>query len=87
MKTDDLLRKFASIVFVHGLTGNRETTWTHKEAKVFWPQAFLARDLPNTRILTFGYCPLPPYGWLQHTEGQWQVAGSRFSSAVDEVSN
>ena len=55
MKTDDLLRKFASIVFVHGLTGNRETTWTHKEAKVFWPQAFLARDLPNTRILTFGY--------------------------------
>lgn len=45
----------ASIVFVHGLTGNRETTWTHKESKTFWPQTLLARDLPNARILTFGY--------------------------------
>jgi hypothetical protein len=45
----------ASIVFVHGLTGNRETTWTHKQSKTFWPQTLLARDLPNARILTFGY--------------------------------
>jgi hypothetical protein len=44
-----------SIVFVHGLTGNRETTWTHKQSKTFWPQTLLARDLPNARILTFGY--------------------------------
>ncbi|KAJ9656084.1 hypothetical protein H2201_008656 [Coniosporium apollinis] len=43
------------IVFVHGLTGNRETTWTHKESKTFWPQTLLAHDLPNARILTFGY--------------------------------
>lgn len=44
-----------SIVLVHGLTGNRETTWTHKQTKIFWPQTLLARDLPNSRILTFGY--------------------------------
>lgn len=44
-----------SIVFVHGLTGNRETTWTHKQTKIFWPQTLLARDLPSSRILTFGY--------------------------------
>jgi hypothetical protein len=44
-----------SIVFVHGLTGNRETTWTHKQSKTFWPQTLLAHDLPNARILTFGY--------------------------------
>jgi protein SERAC1 len=42
-------------VFVHGLTGNRETTWTHKQTKTFWPQNLLGVDLPNARILTFGY--------------------------------
>jgi hypothetical protein len=37
------------------LTGNRETTWTHKQTKTFWPQTLLGRDLANARILTFGY--------------------------------
>jgi hypothetical protein len=37
------------------LTGNRETTWTHKQSKTFWPQTLLAQDLPNARIFTFGY--------------------------------
>ena len=44
-----------SIVFVHGLFGNRETTWTHKPTKTFWPLTLLASDLPSARILTFGY--------------------------------
>ena len=47
--------RFYSIVFVHGLTGNRETTWTHKQTQSFWPQTLLVRDLPKARILTFGY--------------------------------
>ncbi|KAJ5663921.1 hypothetical protein N7507_004652 [Penicillium longicatenatum] len=48
---------FASvdIVFVHGLTGNRESTWTDKQSKIFWPKQLLPRDLPNARIWTFGY--------------------------------
>jgi hypothetical protein len=50
-----ILALLTSIIFVHGLTGNRETTWTHKQSKTFWPQTLLTRDLPNTRILTFGY--------------------------------
>lgn len=45
---------FFSIVFVHGLTGNRETTWTHKNG-VFWPEKHLAVDLKEARIMTFGY--------------------------------
>ena len=44
-----------SIVFVHGLTGNRESTWTDKPTEVFWPKDFLAKDLPKARISTFGY--------------------------------
>lgn len=44
-----------SIIFVHGLTGNRETTWTHKETVTFWPETLLAKELENARILTFGY--------------------------------
>ncbi|KAH6666683.1 Alpha/Beta hydrolase protein, partial [Halenospora varia] len=42
-----------SIVFVHGLTGNRDKTWTHPSG-VFWPLE-LAKDIPTARILTFGY--------------------------------
>jgi hypothetical protein len=45
---------YFSIVFVHGLTGNRETTWTYRE-RVFWPRDLLADDLKNVRIMTFGY--------------------------------
>ena len=43
-----------SIVFVHGLTGNRQNTWTHNDG-VFWPQDLLPKDLPTARIMTFGY--------------------------------
>jgi hypothetical protein len=44
-----------SIVFVHGLTGNRESTWTDKKTGVFWPWQLLKKDIANSRILTFGY--------------------------------
>lgn len=42
-------------MFLHGLTGNRETTWTNKSTGVFWPAHLLKIDVPNTRIVTFGY--------------------------------
>ena len=48
-----------SIVLVHGLTGNRENTWTHKKHGVFWPKDLLPKDLEEegfpARIMTFGY--------------------------------
>ncbi|KAJ5903949.1 hypothetical protein N7504_006332 [Penicillium tannophilum] len=49
--------EFASvdIVFVHGLTGNRESTWTDKKSRIFWPKQLLPRDLPTARVWTFGY--------------------------------
>lgn len=49
-----------SIIFVHGLRGHPRSTWEdtkHKGfgPKVFWPEQFLAPDLPRARIWTYGY--------------------------------
>ncbi|TVY39476.1 Vegetative incompatibility protein HET-E-1 [Lachnellula subtilissima] len=41
------------IVLVHGLMGNRETTWTHTSG-FFWPEE-LSIDVVTARIMTFGY--------------------------------
>lgn len=44
------------IVFVHGLFGHRENTWTGRQNKdILWPRDLLPADVPNARILTFGY--------------------------------
>src|ERR1700761_3987332 len=43
------------ICFIHGLTGNRDTTWTAKGQSQPWPQALLAPKLTSARILTYGY--------------------------------
>lgn len=43
------------IVFVHGLTGNAYDTWLHKESGVHWPRDLLKQDLPDVRILSYGY--------------------------------
>ncbi|KAF3479854.1 WD40/YVTN repeat-like-containing domain [Arthroderma uncinatum] len=43
------------IVFVHGLTGSSENTWTHPDSNLHWPRQLLKEDIPNARIFTFGY--------------------------------
>ncbi|CAP99847.1 Pc22g25590 [Penicillium rubens Wisconsin 54-1255] len=42
------------VVFVHGLTGNRERTWAHENGTL-WPRDLLPKDLPKARVMTFGY--------------------------------
>ncbi|RYP10705.1 hypothetical protein DL764_000495 [Monosporascus ibericus] len=43
------------IVFVHGLTDDREKTWTARERSEPWPKVLLPSELPTARVLTFGY--------------------------------
>lgn len=45
----------SSIVFVHGLTGHREKTWTAPDATESWPKTLIPTKIPNARVLTFGY--------------------------------
>jgi pimeloyl-ACP methyl ester carboxylesterase len=48
-----------SIVFIHGLGGHREGTWTatepHTGRTVLWIKDFLPAQLPYARIMTYGY--------------------------------
>jgi hypothetical protein len=43
------------IVIVHGLAGNSYTTWFDHRSSSYWPLDFLRRDIPQSRILTFGH--------------------------------
>lgn len=42
-----------SICFIHGLGGDREKTW--QKGEIFWPRDLLRKDIPEARILTWGY--------------------------------
>jgi pimeloyl-ACP methyl ester carboxylesterase len=44
-----------SIVFLHGLTGHREETWTAENESEPWPKLLLPSDIPNARIIVYGY--------------------------------
>lgn len=43
-----------SIVAVHGLGGHLFRTWTHK-SQCCWLRDLLPEDIPDARIMTFGY--------------------------------
>lgn len=43
------------IIFIHGLTGDRDATWTASDATDPWPKTLLPPIIPTARILTFGY--------------------------------
>lgn len=42
------------VVFLHGLDGDPEKTWSQGSPERFWP-AWIADDLPNVRVLSVGY--------------------------------
>ncbi|KAK1641366.1 hypothetical protein BDP81DRAFT_418760, partial [Colletotrichum phormii] len=48
-------RAVVDIVFVHGLKGHREKTWTAEKSSQPWPKALLPSEIPNARVLAYGY--------------------------------
>jgi protein SERAC1 len=43
------------ICFIHGLTGNRDSTWTSHGQSSPWPSSLLPSKLSKARVLTYGY--------------------------------
>lgn len=43
------------ICFIHGLTGDRTSTWTARGESIPWPKTLLPLELHTARILTYGY--------------------------------
>ncbi|CCA76321.1 related to tetratricopeptide repeat domain protein-Neosartorya fischeri [Serendipita indica DSM 11827] len=50
----DSRAQFVSIIAIHGLDGHREKTWTADNG-VLWLRDLLSVDIPNARILVYGY--------------------------------
>ena len=46
---------YSSIVAVHGLCGDPFKSWTEEESGKLWLQDFLPLQVPNTRIMSYGY--------------------------------
>lgn len=40
---------------MHGLDGDAIETWTHPKSKALWLKDFLPLQIPDVRIMTFGY--------------------------------
>lgn len=72
-------------MFVHGLTGNRETTWTDKSASVFWPAHLLHADIPNTRIVTFGYDADVVHFWGAASQNQVRNHALNLMNALSQL--
>lgn len=51
----DCLDATIDICFVHGLTGNRDSTWTAHGQPKPWPETLLPPELGRARVLTYGY--------------------------------
>jgi hypothetical protein len=78
----DTLTSSASIVAVHGLNGDSKNTWTNSRTNAFWLKDFLPHDVPDARILTFGYNAGAAFG--NTTADIIDHAKSLLSSLVDK---
>ncbi|KFY69520.1 hypothetical protein V496_00173 [Pseudogymnoascus sp. VKM F-4515 (FW-2607)] len=51
----DVANARVDLIFLHGLTGHRERTWTATGENDPWFKSLLPKDLPTARIITYGY--------------------------------
>jgi hypothetical protein len=68
-------------VAVHGLGGDAINSWTHQKSKAFWLRDFLPHQIPDARIMTFGYNADIAFG--QSTAEIVDHAKSLLASLVD----
>lgn len=43
------------MVAIHGLNGDAQQTWTHRDSGVLWLRDILPAEIPAIRVLTYGY--------------------------------
>ncbi|KAL8907714.1 MAG: hypothetical protein Q9171_005755 [Xanthocarpia ochracea] len=70
------------IVFIHGLTGDRESTWTAEGAAACWPELCLLNDLPEARIITYGYDADVVNFWSMASQNTVGDHGQKFLSSL-----
>jgi hypothetical protein len=73
---------FFSIVAVHGLNGDPTESWTHPDTKSMWIKDSLPLDVPNVRVMSFGYNANVAFG--STTATIMDHARDLLSSLVDE---
>ena len=61
---------------------SRTETWTHPKSNAFWLKDFLPQQIPDARIMTFGYNAAAAFG--QSTSDVIDHAKSLLSSLVDK---
>lgn len=74
-----------SVIFVHGLTGNRHNTWTAKSENVFWPKDLLPADLPKTRIMTYGYDADIAHFWSMASQNRIGEHAGNLVNAIAQI--
>lgn len=66
------------IVCIHGVNGHPYDTWVSERGGFFWPSS-ITRDIPNSRVMTFGcdYNPMDDHFRLRDLAGNLLQALSR----------
>lgn len=60
----------ADILVIHGLMGDAYRTFYNAAHKVYWLKDFLMHDIPNARIMVFGYDVAVWHPWIQVSQGR-----------------
>lgn len=74
-----------SIVFIHGLHGDRTETWKYGSghSSVFWPKDLLPDITGEARVLTFGYDANIAHFWARPSENRMDTFSNDFFQQLE----